>query len=85
MLNNSNPLTLECQKLIQRLDQLDFVDPFSQYYYNEIKAIESEILRLKTKSASKTTTNKNLSVGIYTSNDELDLIIEDIIANYQIN
>ena len=85
MLNNSNPLTLECQKLIQRLDQLDFVDPFSQYYYNEIKAIESEILRLKTKSASKTTTNKNLSVDIYTSNDELDLIIEDIRLRYANN
>lgn len=85
MLNSSNPLTLECQKLIQRLDQLDFIDPFSQYYYNEIKAIESEILRLKTKLASKTTTNKNLSVDIYTSNDELDLIIEDIRLRYANN
>ncbi len=85
MLNNPNPLTLECQQLIQRLDQLDFIDPFSQYYFNEIKAIESEILRLKTRSASKTTTNKNLSIGIYTSNDELDLIIEDMKLRYANN
>ena len=85
MLNNSNPLTPECQKLIQRLDELDSVDPFSQYYYNEIKAIESEILRLRTRSVRKMTTNKNLSVGIYTSNDELDLIIEDIGLRYANN
>ena len=85
MLNNSNPLTPECQKLIKRLDELDSVDPFSQYYYNEIKAIESEILRLRTRSVSKTTTNKNLSVGIYTSNDELYLIIEDIGLRYANN
>ena len=78
MLNNSNLLTLECQKLIQRLDQLDFIDPFSQYYFNEIKAIESEILRLKTKSARKMITNKKLSVDISTSNAELGLIMEDI-------
>ena len=85
MLNNSNLLTLECQKLIERLDQLDFIDPFSRYYFNEIKAIESEIFRLKTKSVSKTTTNKNLSVDINTTNDELDLIIEDIRLRYENN
>ena len=85
MLNNSNPLTPECQKLIQRLDELDSVDPFSQYYYNEIKAIESEILRLKKRSASKMTTNKNLSVGIHTLNEELDFIVEDMKLRYANN
>lgn len=78
MLHKTNSLTAECQKLIERLDQLDFVDPFSQYYYNEMKAIDTEILRLNARSLSKKTINKKLSVGIYTSNDELDLIIKDM-------
>ena len=85
MLNNSNPLTIECQKLIERLDQLDFVDPFSRYYFNEIKAIESEILRLKTRSASKIITKKNLNVGIHTLNEELDLIIDEMKLRYENN
>ena len=85
MLRNSNPLTLECQKLIERLDQLYFVDPFSRYYFKEIKAIESEILRLKKRSASKMTTNKNLSVGIHTLNEELDFIVEDMKLRYANN
>lgn len=85
MLNNSNPLTLECQQLIERLDQLDFVDPFSLYYFNETKDIESEILRLKTISTRNTVTKKDLSFGIHTSNDELDLIIESMKLRYADN
>lgn len=85
MLSNSKSVTIECQNLIERLEQLDFVDPFSQYYFNEIKAIESEIFRLKTRSTCNTVTKKNLSVGINTTNDELNLIITEMKLRYANN
>ena len=49
VLNNLSSLSFEGQKLIERLDQLDFVDPFSLCYFNEIKAIEREIQEVKKK------------------------------------
>lgn len=82
MLSNSKSVTIECQNLIERLERLDFVDPFSPYYFNEIKAIESEIFRLKTRSSCNTVTKKNLSVGIHTTKDELNLIIEEMKLRY---
>ena len=85
MLSNSKSVTIECQNLIERLERLDFVDPFSQYYFNEIKAIESEIFRLKTRSTCNTVIKKNLSVGIHTTNDELNLIIKEMKLRYSNN
>lgn len=84
-MNNSTALSVEHQKLIDRLDQLDFVDPFSKYYYEEMKAIESEILRLKTRTICKPVEKRNLSLNIHTSNDELDLIIESMKLLYANN
>jgi len=84
-LNNLTALSVEHQKLIDRLDELDFVDPFSKYYYEEMKAIESEILRLKTRTVCKPVEKRNLSFNIHTSNDELDLIIESMKLIYANN
>ncbi len=77
-MNNLIALNVEHQKLIDRLDQLDFVDPFSKHYYEEMKAIEKEILRLKTGTVFKAVEKRNLSLNIHTSNHELDLIIESM-------
>lgn len=84
-MNNLTALSVEHQKLIDRLDQLDFVDPFSKYYYEEMKDIESEILRLKTRTVCKPVEKRNLSLNIHTSNDELDLIIESMKLLYANN
>src|SRR5690606_2158404 len=85
MLNNSSSLTLEGQKLIERLDQLDFVDPFSLYYFNEIKAIESEIQNLKKKAKIKRMAQQVLTVHATTSREELDLTLEAIRLRYTEN
>lgn len=84
-MNNLKALRVEHQILIDRLDQLDFVDPFSKYYYEEMKAIESEILRLNTRTVCKPVEKRNLSLNIHTSNDELDLIIESMKLIYEKN
>lgn len=84
-MDNLKALSVEHQKLIDRLDQLDFVDPFSKYYYEEMKAIESEILLLKTREVCKPVQKRNLSLNIHTSNDELDLIIESMKLLYANN
>ena len=84
-MNNLTALSVEHQKLIDRLDQLDFVDPFSKHYYEEMKAIESEILRLKTRTVCKPVEKRNLSLNIHTPNDELDLIIESMKLLYANN
>jgi len=84
-LNNLTALSVEHQKLIDRLDQLDFVDPFSKYYYEEMKAIEKEILRLKTETVCEAVEKRNLSLNIHTSNNELDLIIESMKLLYANN
>ncbi|MEG0032027.1 hypothetical protein [Acinetobacter sp.] len=84
-MNNLTALSVEHQKLIDRLDQLDFVDPFSKYHYEEMKAIKSEILRLKTREVCKPVEKRNLSFNIHTSNDELDLIIENMKLIYANN
>lgn len=85
MLNKPNSLNMECQKLIDRLDQLDFVDPFSQYYFNEIKDIEKIIADLNFRSTLVVPTKEYLSVSVYTSNEELDLIIKDMKLRYEDN
>lgn len=85
MLSKPNSLNMECQKLIIRLDQLDFVDPFSQYYFNEIKDIEKKITDLNFRSTQAVPTKEYLKVGIYTSNEELDLIIKDMQLRYADN
>lgn len=85
MLNTPTPINQECQKLIERLERLDFIDPFSQYYFNEIKDIESEIFRLNTRSICNTATKKSLCVGIYTTNNELNLIIQEMMLRYANN
>ena len=84
-MNNLTALSVEHQKLIDRLDQLDFVDPFSKYYYEEMKAIEKEILRLKTETVCEAVEKRNLSLNIHTSNNELDLIIESMKLLYANN
>lgn len=84
-LSNLTALSVEHQKLIDRLDELDFVDPFSKNYYEEMKAIESEILRLKTRTVCKPVEKRNLSFNIHTSNDDLDLIIESMKLIYANN
>lgn len=81
----SSSLTIECQNLLSRLDQLDFIDPFTQYYFDEIKAIESEISNLKTRSENEVIKNKNLTFEIHTSNDELDFIIKNMRLRYANN
>lgn len=85
MLSKPNSLNTECQKLIDRLDQLDFVDPFSQYYFNEIKDIEKRIGDLSFRSTLVVPIKKYLSVSVYTSNEELDLIIKDMQLRYEDN
>lgn len=85
MLSKPNSLNMECQKLIERLDQLDFVDPFSQYYFNEIKDIERKIADLNFRSMQVVPTKKYLNVSIHTSNEELDLIIKDMQLRYADN
>ncbi|MCX0340155.1 hypothetical protein [Acinetobacter radioresistens] len=85
MLNNSSSLTLEGQKLIERLDQLDFVDPFSLCYFNEIKAIEREIQNLKKKVKITRMAQQVLTVHATTSREELDLTLEAIRLRYTEN
>lgn len=85
MLNNSSSLSLEGQKLIERLDQLDFVDPFSSYYFNEIKAIEREIQNLKKKAKMIRVAQQVLTVHATTSREELDLTLEAIRLRYSEN
>ncbi|RKG30186.1 hypothetical protein [Acinetobacter tianfuensis] len=85
MLSKLNSLNMECQKLIERLDQLDFVDPFSQYYFNEIKNIEEKIADLNFRSTQAVPTKEYLELSIYTSNEELDLIIKDMQLRYADN
>jgi len=85
VLNNSSSLSLEGQKLIERLDQLDFVDPFSLYYFNEIKAIEGEIQKLKKKAKITRMAQQVLTVHATTSREELDLILEAIRLRYTEN
>ncbi|NKG37081.1 hypothetical protein [Acinetobacter johnsonii] len=84
-MNNLTALSVDHQKLIDRLDQLDFVDPFSKYYYEEMKAIESEIHLLKTREVCKPVQKRNLILSIHTSDDELDLIIESMKLLYASN
>lgn len=78
-------MSLEGQKLIERLDQLDFVDPFSLYYFNEIKAIEGEIQKLKKKAKITRMAQQVLTVHATTSREELDLILEAIRLRYTEN
>lgn len=85
MLNNSSSLSLEGQKLIERLDQLDFVDPFSLCYFNEIKAIEKEIQNLKKKAKIRRMAQQVLTVHATTSREELDLTLEAIRLRYTEN
>ena len=85
MLNNSSSLSLEGQKLIERLDQLDFVDPFSLYYFNEIKAIDREIQNLKKKAKITRMAQQVLTVHATTSREELDLTLEAIRLRYSEN
>jgi hypothetical protein len=85
VLNNSSSLSLEGQKLIERLDQLDFVDPFSLYYFNEIKAIDREIQNLKKKAKITRMAQQVLTVHATTSREELDLTLEAIRLRYSEN
>lgn len=85
MLSKPNSLNRQCLQLIERLDQLDFVDPFSQYYFNEIRSIEKKIADLNFKSTQVTPTKEYLNVSIHTSNDDLDLIIKDMQLRYADN
>lgn len=85
MLNNLSSLSFEGQKLIERLDQLDFVDPFSLCYFNEIKAIEREIQNLKKKAKITRMAQQVLTVHATTSREELDLTLEAIRLRYSEN
>lgn len=78
-------MSLEGQKLIERLDQLDFVDPFSLCYFNEIKAIEKEIQNLKKKAKIRRMAQQVLTVHATTSREELDLTLEAIRLRYTEN
>lgn len=78
-------MSLEGQKLIERLDQLDFVDPFSLCYFNEIKAIEREIQNLKKKVKITRMAQQVLTVHATTSREELDLTLEAIRLRYTEN
>ena len=40
---NKHSISQKCHNLIERLNRLDFVDPFSAEYYKEMKAIEFEM------------------------------------------
>lgn len=85
MLSKPNSLNMQCLQLIERLEQLDFVDPFSQYYFNEIRDIERKIADLNIRSTQVTPTKEYLNVSAHTSNDELDLIIKGLQFHYASN
>lgn len=78
-------MSLEGQKLIERLDQLDFVDPFSLCYFDEIKAIEKEIQNLKKKAKIRRMAQQVLTVHATTLREELDLTLEAIRLRYTEN
>ncbi|WP_374531732.1 hypothetical protein [Acinetobacter sp.] len=72
---NKHSISQKCHKLIERLNRLDFVDPFSAEYYKEMKAIDFEMSLLdKVELTPKTTIKMPNFVAVHTDISEQNLI-----------
>lgn len=72
---NKHSLSQKCHNLIERLNRLDFVDPFSAEYYKEMKAIEFEMSRLdKVEHAPNTAIKMPNFVEVHADISEQNLI-----------
>lgn len=72
---NKYSISQKCHDLIERLNRLDFVDPFSAEYYKEMKAIDFEMSLLdKVEHASVTTIEMPNFVEVHANISEQNLI-----------
>lgn len=72
---NKYSINQKCHNLIERLNRLDFVDPFSAEYYKEMKAIDFEMSLLdKVEHASVTTIEMPNFVEVHADISEQNLI-----------
>ncbi|UJA03052.1 hypothetical protein F9230_01000 [Acinetobacter johnsonii] len=72
---NKHSFSQKCHNLIERLNHLDFVDPFSAEYYKEMKAIEFEMSLLdKVEHAPNTAIKMPNFVEVHADISEQNLI-----------
>ncbi|HGH3612374.1 TPA: hypothetical protein ACJK7E_001390 [Acinetobacter baumannii] len=85
---NKHSISQKCHNLIERLNRLDFVDPFSTEYYKEMKAIEFEMSLLdKLEHAPVTTIEmpKFMEVHADISEQNLIAVLHSLTERYSTN
>lgn len=85
---NKHSFGQKCHNLIERLNRLDFVDPFSAEYYKEMKAIEFEMSILdKAERTPNTAITKPtfLEVPANLSDEDLTFTLHSLTERYAAN
>ncbi|WP_146857142.1 hypothetical protein [Acinetobacter johnsonii] len=85
---NKHSFSQKCHNLIERLNRLDFVDPFSAEYYKEMKAIEFEMSILdKAERTPNTAITKPtfLEVPANISDEDLTFTLHSLTERYAAN
>lgn len=85
---NKHSICPKCHNLIERLNRLDFVDPFSAEYYKEMKAIEFEMSILdRAEHTPNTAITKPtlLEMPANISNENLIIALHSLTERYAAN
>ena len=85
---NKHSISQKCHNLIERLNRLDFVDPFSAEYYKEMKAIEFEMSLLDKLDHAPVTTIEMpnfLEVNADISEQNLISVLHSLTERYSAN